>query len=61
MDGKIKARPPAGRMVLVGLEILALRALRAAGAFARNCHDFNPPTAIYRFGAARSGHDHAGR
>ena len=61
MDGKIKAPPPAGRKGLVGLEISAIRAMRRAGAFARNSKDFNPPIAIPGFGALRSGHDHTGR
>jgi hypothetical protein len=61
MDGKIKAPPPAGRMVLAGLEILGIRAARPAGAIATNVNDFKPPTAIHRFGEARSGDDHAGR
>jgi hypothetical protein len=61
MDGKIKAPPSARRMWLVGLEILAIRAMRSAGAFAKNPKIFNAPSAISVIRKCTLSNDPAGR
>jgi hypothetical protein len=46
MDGKGKAPPADGRILLVGLSFLGLSTIAPAGASARNLNDFNGSTAV---------------
>ena len=61
MDGKIKAPPPAERMLLVGLKIFGVWHIGPAGAFVRNTKIFNAPSAISVIAKCTLRNDHAGR
>lgn len=60
-DGKIKGRPSARRMWLVGLENLPLTSVSSAGAFADLHSKINLPSAITLTAAAVFADDHARR